>query len=139
MTPRRWKVTTPVRKVPYRRPPMYAKQEAAIFTAARYAVIEATPKSGKTIGCLAWLTEQAVLGRPGDHFWWVAPVSDQARMAWDRLKRSLPPGGFTANETRQTVTLPNETTLWFKSADRPDSLFGEDVRAAVIDEAPRCK
>jgi hypothetical protein len=125
--------------VSYRRPPLYPKQEAAIFTSARCAIIEATTKSGKTVGTLAWLVEQAVQGRPGDHVWWLAPVSDQARMVWERLKRALPRGSYTANETRQTVTLANGVTIWFKSADRPDTLFGEDVRAAVIDEAPRCK
>ena len=29
--------------------------------------------------------------------------------------------------------------LWFKGADKPDALYGEDVYAAVIDEASRCK
>ena len=123
----------------YARAPLYPQREAAIFHPARMAIIEATTKSGKTVGCMAWLTEQAVLGRPGDHFWWVAPVVPQARMVYLRMRRSLPRGTFTANDTRLTITLANGTTLWFKSADRPDSLFGEDVRAAVIDEAPRCK
>ena len=138
MTPRRasWSAR---RELPYARPRLYAKQEDAIFNAARYAVIEATPKSGKTMGCLAWLTEQAVLGRSGDHFWWVAPVFDQAHMAFGRLKSALPRGAFTAHETHQKVTLPNHATIWFKSADNPDALYGEDVRAAVIDEATRCK
>lgn len=123
----------------YRRPPMYPKQEAAIFHTARYGVIEATTKSGKTVGCMAWLIEQAMRGRPGDHFWWVAPVFAQARMVFLRVKGGLPRVVCTANESRLTITLANQTTIWFKSADRPDSLFGEDVRAAVIDEAPRCK
>jgi hypothetical protein len=38
-----------------------------------------------------------------------------------------------------TLTLSNGTVIWFKGADRPDSLYGEDVYAAVIDEATRCK
>jgi hypothetical protein len=29
--------------------------------------------------------------------------------------------------------------IWFKGGDKPDSLYGEDVYAAVIDEATRCK
>jgi len=29
--------------------------------------------------------------------------------------------------------------IWFKGADKPDSLYGEDVFAAVMDEATRCK
>ena len=49
-------------------------------------MIEATPKSGKTVGCIAWLVEQAVQGRSGDNFWWVAPVMDQALIAFARMK-----------------------------------------------------
>jgi hypothetical protein len=29
--------------------------------------------------------------------------------------------------------------IWFKGSDRPDGLYGDDVYAAVIDEASRCK
>jgi len=37
---------------------LYAKQEAAIFAPERYAVIEASTKAGKTVGCLVWLAEE---------------------------------------------------------------------------------
>jgi hypothetical protein len=127
------------RMIAYARPPLYPRQEAAIFHPTRYVIIEATPKSGKTVGCLAWLVEQAVQGRAGDQYWWIAPVVEQARMVWERLKRGLPHGSYVSNESRQTVVLPNQATIAFKSADHPDTLYGEDVRAAVIDEAPRCK
>lgn len=56
-----------------------------------------------------------------------------------RLKRGLPRDLFTHNESEMTITLANGVMIWFKSADKPDSLYGEDVIAAVIDEASRCK
>jgi len=31
------------------------------------------------------------------------------------------------------------STIWFKTAEKPDNLYGEDVYAAVIDEASRCR
>ena len=37
------------RQLTYVRPVLYPKQEQAIFTPARYAIIEATPKSGKEV------------------------------------------------------------------------------------------
>lgn len=37
------------------------------------------------------------------------------------------------------ITLANGAVIMFKSADKPDSLYGEDVYAAVMDEASRCK
>lgn len=123
----------------YTRPWMYAKQEAAIFNDARISVIEASTKSGKTVGCMVWLAEQAMQSGPGRHHWWVAPVVAQAKIAFRRLKRGLPSGLYTANETERTITLANGATIWFKSADNPDTLYGEDVDSAVIDEATRCK
>ena len=52
----------------WERPKLYAKQEAAVYDPARYAVIEASTKSGKTVGCMTWLVERALEGRKGQHF-----------------------------------------------------------------------
>lgn len=123
----------------YQRPHLYAKQQDALFNPARYAVVEATTKSGKTVGCMAWLMEQAVTGQPGHHFWWVAPIRAQAQIPFRRMKRGLPASVYVANEAELTLTLANGAVLTFKGADNPDSLYGEDVFAAVIDEATRCK
>lgn len=123
----------------YRRPWLYPKQAAAIFDVARVVVIEASTKSGKTVGCIIWLTECALSGRPGHQFWWVAPIRAQAKIAYNRLKRALPAALFESNETELTITLANGAVLAFKSAENPDSLFGEDVHAAVIDEASRTR
>lgn len=124
----------------YKRPWMAAYQTDALFCPERYAVVEATTKSGKTVGCMAWLTEQALIhGRPGRNYWWTAPIFPQAKIPFRRIKRGLPRGMYQANESELTITLPNGAVLWFKGADKPDSLYGEDVYAAVIDEASRCK
>lgn len=131
----------------YVRPWLYEKQRLAIFDcadvngdAARYAVIEASTKAGKTVGCMAWLMEQAIIhGRPGRNYWWVAPVYPQAKIAFRRIKRGLPKSLYRANETEMTIELPNGAVVWFKSAEKPDNLYGEDVFAAVVDEASRCR
>lgn len=123
----------------YIRPWMYKKQQEAIFDPARIVICEASTKSGKTAGCLIWLTEQAIAGRAGRNYWWVAPILGTAKIAFRRLKRALPRHIYTANESEITITLLNGATIWFKGADHPDSLYGEDVYAAVIDEASRCK
>ena len=93
-----------------------------------------------TVGCIAWLFEQAAInGSDGRNYWWVAPIFPQAKIAFRRLKRYLPLGLYTANETELTITLINGAVIWFKGADKPDSLYGEDVFAAVLDEASRMK
>lgn len=127
------------RRMVYHRPWMYPKQTAAIFAPERISIIEASTKSGKTVGCMVWLTEQAMGGQPGRNYWWVAPIYPQAKIAFRRLKRGMPSAVYHANESELTLTLANGAVIWFKGADKPDSLYGEDVYAAVIDEASRCK
>ncbi|MGE0289053.1 MAG: terminase family protein [Bradyrhizobium sp.] len=124
----------------YQRPWLYPKQSEFLFHPARYVIVEASTKTGKTVGCLVWLAEQAMLGGgPGRHYWWVAPVFTQANIAFGRLQQFFPHGMYEVNRSERTITLPNGASIWFKSADNPDSLYGEDVHAAVIDEATRCK
>lgn len=123
----------------YRRPWMYPKQSKAIFDPNRYSIIEGTTKSGKTVGCMIWITEQAMKGNFNQNFWWVSPIFAQAKIVFRRLKAGLPKQIYTANESELKITLCNGTVIWFKGADKPDSLYGEDVFAAVMDEASRIK
>lgn len=135
------------RAIEYERPWLYAAQQRAIFDPvdingdpARFAIVEASTKAGKTVSCMAWLVEQAfVNGGPGRSFWWTAPVYTQTKVAFRRIKRGLPLGSYKANETELTIELVNGATLWFKSGEKPDNLYGEDVYAAVIDEASRMR
>lgn len=136
-----------MREIEYVRPWLYEKQRLAIFdcpdvngSPARYGVVEASTKAGKTVGCMAWIMEQAFMGgRPGRNYWWVAPVYPQAKIAFRRIKRGLPRTLFVANESELTLSLPNGAVVWFKSGEKPDNLYGEDVFAAVIDEASRVR
>ena len=91
------------------------------------------------MACIAWILEQAMRGKRGQSFWWVSPVYPQAKIAFRRLKRGLPENLYRANESELTITLPNEAIISFKSAEKPDNLYGEDVFAAVMDEATRMR
>lgn len=122
----------------FNRPYLYPKQKAAIYEPKRFSLIEASTKAGKTVSCIIWLVEQALKGRPGWNYWWVAPVSIQANIAFTRMRRSLGEDA-QAYLTPQRIVLPNGAIIWFKSADKPDSLYGDDVHALVIDEASRVK
>lgn len=137
-----------IKDVEWVRPPHYPKQLEAIFNPrdvnnkpARYSIIEASTKAGKTRGCIAWLAEQAVMtGRPGRNYWWVAPVYPQARIAYRRMKRALS-SIFVArtSDSELEIQLVNGAVIQFKSGEKPDNLYGEDVYAAVIDEASRVR
>ena len=132
--------TAEPREITYKRPPLTEYQLAALFCPERYAVIEATSKAGKTVGAMSWLLEYALEhGGHNRNFWWVAPIYAQTKIAYRRMKHGLPSAAFSANESELTITIFDGSVLWFKGADNPDSLYGEDVYAAVIDEATRCK
>ena len=55
------------------------------------------------------------------------------------MRDGLPQGLARPSETDSSILLPNGATIWFRSGEHPDSLYGEDVWAAVIDEATRVK
>ena len=76
----------------------------------------------------------------GFNYWWVAPVYNQTKIAFNRLRRNLAKYGvFRFNESSLTIHCPNRAMIMFKSAEKPDNLFGEDVYACVFDEAPRAR
>jgi hypothetical protein len=118
-------------------------QKDAIFCDHRSAIIEASSKAGKTFGCLLWLLAEALReGQLGREFWWIAPVHDQARIAYDRMKNTLHQTDPTksiwkSNDTERAIKLANGATIRFKTAEKPDNLYGEDVYAAIYDEASR--
>ena len=143
--------------IEYNRPKLTAYQTAAFFHDKRFAWVEGTAKAGKTMGLAAWITEQAFL-RKNRNYVWLAPVFGQAEIAYTRIKNGLagqflsreqavavinaqPERVRRANETKLTLTLPTkpEHVLWFKSGEKPDNIYGEDVGAAVIDEGSRMR
>lgn len=119
---------------------LYPKQRAAMFEESRYSLIEASTKSGKTVSALAWLLEEALKnGRKGRNYWWVAPVFGQAFIGFERMRDRLPKGLYKQNQSVPHLALANGAKIVFKSAERPNDLYGEDVYAAVLDEASRMR
>ncbi len=126
-------------KLEYQQPKFYPKQRDALFDPHRISIIEASSKAGKTSGCVAWIFEQALAGKKGHNYWWIAPILRQANVAFNRMRNAIPPHLYTVHLGNHTIELINGSIIWFLGADNPDSLFGEDVYAAVIDEASRMK
>ena len=137
----------PPKVVQYHGAELYPKQRAAIFDPARISAIEASTKAGKSAGCLAWIFEQVVVnGQTGREFWWVAPTYAQAKFMWERLQLSLEDmkgkqarSIFKPNQTELSLTFINGARIMFKSGERYNDLYGQDVWAAVLDEASRMR
>lgn len=122
--------------------PTFPKYQLDILNSrSRFTVTEAATKVGKTFSHLFWIFDQANRkGKPGDNYWWIAPVYSQAKIAFSRLKISIVKiDGVRFNESELYTELPNGAKIWFKSADKPDNLYGEDVYGCVFDEFTRAK
>lgn len=120
-------------------PRLYDKQHKAIFSPSRYAVIEASTKSGKTVGCLVWQAHKVLIDDKKRHHWWVAPVYGQSQIAYGRARRMFDPKLYKPNDSEMKLSFTNGATWHFKSGEKPDNLYGEDVASAVIDEATRLR
>ena len=124
----------------YNRPHLYDYQTNIIDSPARYTVTSASTKVGKTASHVVWLHEQALQGKLGYNYWWVAPVYKQADIAFTRLKNQLSAKElYKFNNSNLTITTPVGSIIHFKSGEKPDNLYGEDVYAAVMDEFTRMR
>lgn len=124
-------------------PPKLADyQKAFLYSEARFTVVEASTKVGKTFSHIWWLFREAHQEhlKPGSEVWWIAPVYGQTEIAFNRMRRRVANvDGYTVNLSDLTITTPLQTVIRFKSAEKPDNLYGEDVHAAVFDEFTRAR
>lgn len=124
------------------KPNLTSYQEDILYNPYRFTITEASTKAGKTFSHIWWIFEQAHASwnKPNNNHWWIAPIYSQAKIAFNRLKAIIVQSKlYKINESNLIITTPIGTHIHFKSADKPDSLFGEDVYSAVFDEAPRAK
>lgn len=123
-------------------PNLTSYQKAILNSPSRFTITEAGTKVGKTYSHIIWLFGKSHESNVenGQNFWWVAPVYNQAKIAFNRLRRYLSESGlYRFNESNLIIYCPNGAEIHFKSAEKPDNLYGEDVYAAVFDEAPRAR
>lgn len=124
----------------YTRPALYPYQTDILNSTARYTCTEASTKVGKTASHIVWLFEKALGCKANQSVWWVAPTFGQAKIAYGRMKVQISDKSiFTANETNLIITLITGAKIEFKTGEKPDNLYGDDVYAAVVDEASRCR
>jgi len=133
-----------MREIEYTRPWLANYQIQLIDDPERFTICEAATKCGKTASHIIWLFEEALkVTKIGGEVWWVAPVYQQAKIAFTRMRNqfeaNMPIHFFKVNETELTLTIPTGIVIRFKTAEKPDNLFGEDVYAAVFDEFTRAK
>lgn len=127
-------------QIVYNRPFVTNYQREILDAEERYTITAAATKCGKTASHIIWIFEQALKLKENQSVWWVAPVYQQAEIAFRRMKTQVTEKDFfISNESKLTLTLPNGARIEFKSGEKSDNLYGDDVYAAVIDEASRMR
>jgi hypothetical protein len=127
-------------QINYQRPFLTTYQQAILDAPERYTITAAATKCGKTASHIIWIFEQALQLKDNQSVWWIAPVYQQAEIAFRRMKAQVSEKDFfISNESKLTLILPNGARIEFKSAEKPDNLYGDDVYAAVVDEASRMR
>lgn len=118
-------------------------QRDFLYDPARYVIVEASTKCGKTFAMIWWIFElasDASVDQIGRHYWWIAPTYGQAKIAYKRLKQNLLPlHAYKFNDSEMFISLPCGSFIEFKTGEKVDHLYGQDVFGVVIDEAPRCR
>jgi hypothetical protein len=117
-------------------------QRAILDSPARFTICEASTKSGKTASHLWWgVVQWHRKDQPNTwEVWWVAPVYQQAKIAFMRLRANfgrVP--GYAFNDSELACKNPQGRVFRFKSAEKPDNLYGENVLAFVFDEFTRAR
>lgn len=105
---------------------------------ARFRIMCTGRKWGKT----TMLVHEAFrwLGRPNSLVWWVAPYYNLAQLGRRRFMQAIPEFAIKRENKKDfMIEMVNGSTLWFKSADSPDSLVGEGIDFVIIDEAARVR
>lgn len=129
-------------KIKIKKPNLTSYQKNFLYNDSRFTITEASTKVGKTFSHIWWLFENAHASwnKQNYNHWWVAPVYSQAKIAFNRMKFKVSANGmYKINESNLIITTPIGTHIHFKSAEKPDNLFGEDVYSCVFDEAPRAR
>lgn len=98
---------------------------------ARFKVLAAGRRWGKTrLGVHECLDVAAQGGRA----WWIAPTYQMGNVGWRPLKTMGAKIGAEIRKVDRQVILPNGGEVVVRSADNPDSLRGEGLDFAVLDE-----
>lgn len=129
-------------------PPHSVEQQIYIDSQAPITACAWGTKAGKTFGSAEWATKYCWEHGAGETmpFWWVAPIYKQSKIAARLIKQFLPndPGRvrYLKTEHRIEILRANgeiHVPIEFRSAEDSDSLQGEGLLGAVVDEADRMK
>lgn len=113
-------------------PPLHVSQNRVRQSPARFKVLACGRRWGKTRLGAALCFEAAA---SGGRAWWIAPSYKMANVGWrliSQLAKQIP--GTAVNKSERRIIMPGGGEMSVRSADNPDSLRGESLDFAVLDE-----
>lgn len=113
-------------------PALHPGQRQVIADSHRFKVLACGRRWGKTRLGASLCIAEALQGRRA---WWIAPSYKVANVGWrliHRLAAQVP--GAEIRLSDRIVTMPTGGEVAVRSADNPDSLRGEGLDFAVLDE-----
>lgn len=138
----------------YYPPTIFHPTQQKIFDCeAKYTVVIASNKCGKTMALGCWINEKSLIGVVGKRAW-LSPGAKTSKIGYDlivdkiikptkiykHLKETNHPNQFKFNSSSpQKITYPNGSIIEFLQGENVRALFGEGYEDAVIDEATRLK
>jgi hypothetical protein len=111
-------------------------QHALVHDVARFKVVPAGRRSGKTERAKRYVAKQAML-HPGETYFIAAPTRDQVKkIYWQDMKRLCMTSlcSKAPSETELIIYLDNDTTVQLIGLDRPERMEGQFWTGGVIDE-----
>lgn len=114
-------------------PPLHPAQRAVAASPARFKVLAAGRRFGKTMFGILLCLAAALAGKRA---WWVAPSYKMSAVGWrglKRLARQIP--RTEIREADKMILFPGGGWVQIRTGHDPDSLRGEGLDLAVLDEA----
>ena len=103
----------------------------------RFKIIKGGRRVGKSKSALQECIRRA-LSRSNQLIWWVSPTYTEARETglegFKEFYEQLSPAIFSMNESMLRIIFVNGSRIYFKGADRKDSLRGRGLDFLVLDE-----
>lgn len=98
---------------------------------SRFRVVAAGRRFGKTMLATA---ECLSVAMAGGRAWWISPTYKMSEVGWRPIRKSGAALGVQIKKVDREIIFPGGGTVAVRSADNPDSLRGEGLDFAVLDE-----
>ena len=117
-------------------------QSALLASEARFRVVPAGRRSGKTERAKRFVIGQAAIAKPDSRFFVAAPTRDQAKaIYWHDLKAMVPASLLAAQprETDLSLQLVNGAEICVIGMDKPERIEGRPWDGGILDEFANMK